>query len=67
MVSSESRTALTVTVIPYQQPKDEKANEFGSTMTSTLPMAAVSSHYMLKYRADRLRCSRGIGKDELKC
>lgn len=36
-------------VIPYVEPKDDKGNEFGSTLTSTLPMAAVSatSFYLL--------------------
>jgi len=29
-------------VIPYVEPKEEKQNDFGSTFTSTMPMAAVS-------------------------
>jgi len=35
-------TDFHTSVIPYVEPKDEKAGEFGSTLTSTLPMAAVS-------------------------
>lgn len=29
-------------VIPYVEPKEDKPAEFGSTISSTLPMAAVS-------------------------
>ncbi|KAK5086325.1 hypothetical protein LTS08_004365 [Lithohypha guttulata] len=28
-------------VIPYVEPKDDKASEFGSTLSSSLPMAAM--------------------------
>jgi len=28
-------------VIPYVEPKDDKPADFGSTITSTMPMAAV--------------------------
>lgn len=37
-----NETSVTDQVIPYVEPKDDKTNEFGSTLTSTLPMAAVS-------------------------
>lgn len=33
---------LTTAVIPYVEPKEEKAADFSSTLTSTMPMAAVS-------------------------
>ena len=33
---------LTIPVIPYAAPKDEKPSDFSSTLTSTMPMAAVS-------------------------
>lgn len=32
---------LMVVVIPYVEPKDEAKNDFSSTFTSTMPMAAV--------------------------
>lgn len=51
-------------VILYVEPKEEKPADFGSTLTSTMPMAAVSMVLFYSgFSADcNDRCSREIGK-----
>ncbi len=52
-------------VIPYVEPKEEKPADFSSTLSSTMPMAAVSN-VMVHSRAPSLtfasRCSQETGK-----